>query len=258
MRVLAVCGSPHREGFSPRLLKSAVEGAREAGAEVEVVLLAERKVKPCLACPNPPCWTSLDCNIKDDDGLALRKMFNECDALIISVPVYFLTINGLAKDFLDRMRHYGNNGKPAFPIAAAGGTGKGCVQALQDLSISLTVFGFRVVMPMPATRYNADEAIVEAKKRGRRLVEEFKERKSFSSLAEGYKWLYSQPYMDWDLVDELLYLVRIAIEGIRRKGREDLASQFEEELLEVEKYPENLCERAYALHERTMNTFNAI
>jgi hypothetical protein len=120
------------------------------------------------------------------------------------------------------------------------------------------VFGFRVVMPMPATRYNAEEAIEEAKKRGKRLVEEFKERKSFSSLAEGYKWLYSQPYMDWDLVDELLYLVRIAIEGIRRKGREDLAFQFEEELLEVEKYPENLCERAYALHERTMNTFNSL
>jgi len=158
MKVLAVCGSPHKEGLSPSLLKSAVEGAKEVGAEVEVVLLAEKKVKPCIACPSPPCWSEMECNIKDD-GLYLRKLFNECDGLIISVPVYFLGINGLAKDFIDRMRHYGENGKPAFPIAAAGGTGKGCVKALQDLATSLTIFGFRVVMPMPVTRYNAEEAL---------------------------------------------------------------------------------------------------
>ncbi|MGB9797268.1 MAG: flavodoxin family protein [bacterium] len=255
---MAICGSPHIEGFSPSLLKSAAEGTREAGADVEVVILGEKRIKSCLACPNPPCWTSMNCNIKDDDGLLLRKLFNECDALIISAPVYFLTINGLTKDFLDRMRHYGANGKPAFPISAAGGTGKGCVKALQDLSVSLTIFDFRVVMPLPATRYNAEEALAEARKRGKRLVEEYGEKKPFANLADGYAWLYSQPYMDWDLIDELLYLTRIAIEGIRKKGREDLASQFVEELSALEKNPENIVERIASLHERTMQVFNTV
>ncbi len=256
MKILAICGSPHREGLSPGLLKAAAEGARLAGAEVEVVLLAEKRIKPCIACPSPPCWTSMECNIKDDDGLHLRKLFNECDGLIISAPVYFLGLNGLVKDFLDRMRYYHSNGKPALPIAAAGGTGKGCVKALQDLSTSLTVFGFRIVMPMPVTRYNAEEAFSQAKERGRKLVEEFSEPKPLSNLGEGYAWLYSLPYMTWNLVDELLYLSRIAIEGLRRKGRDDLAESLYSELLALENYPEDLAVRAMVLHQKTMHAFN--
>lgn len=256
MKILAICASPHKEGLSPGLLKSAAEGAKEAGADVEVVLLAEKEINPCLACPSPPCWSALECNIRDDDALSLRRLFNECDGLIISVPVYFLGMNGLAKDFLDRMRYYSQNGKPAFPIASAGGTGKGCVKTLQDLATSLTIFGFRVVMPMPVTRYNAEEALGEARRRGRKMVEEYRERKPFSNLAEGYTWLYSLPYMNWDLVDELLFLSRVAIEGLRRKGKEDLAKQFYEELLSLEKYPDNLVEKATSLHERTMHAFN--
>lgn len=256
MKILAICGSPHREGLSPSLLKSAAEGAREAGAEVEVVLLAEKKVKPCIACPSPPCWTGMECKIKDDDGLYLRELFNKCDALIVSVPVYFLGINGIAKDFLDRMRYYGPNGKPAFPISCAGGTGKGCVKALQDLSTSLTVFGFRIVMPMPVTRYNAEEALAEAKERGRKLVQEYGERKPFANLGEGFAWLYSLPYMRWDLIDELLYLSKIAIEGLRKKGKDDLADELTRELLSIEKYPEDLASRAMSIHEKTMHAFN--
>lgn len=256
VKILAICGSPHIEGLSPGLLKKAAEGAREAGADVEVVLLGEKKIKQCIACPSPPCWTSLDCNIKDDDVLSIRKTLDDCDALIIAVPVYFLGINGLAKDFIDRIRPREATGKPVLPIAAAGGTGKGCVKALQDLCTSLTIFGFRVVMPLPATRYNREEAFNEAALRGRKLVEEAKERKPFQGLSEGYNWLYSLPYMNWNLVDELLYLSRIAIEGLRRKGRIDLAEQFAEELISLEKYPENLLERAANLHERTMHAFN--
>jgi multimeric flavodoxin WrbA len=256
MKVLAVSCSPHREGLSPGLLRAAAEGAREAGGDVEIVLLAEKEVGPCIACPSPPCWTTLDCNIKDD-GLLLREKLNMCDALIISAPVYFLGINGMAKDFLDRMRHYGPNGKPALPISAAGGTGKGCINALQDLSISLTILGFRVVMPLPVTRYNAEEALKEARERGKRLVKEFSQKRPFSGLSEGYAWLYSQPYMDWDLADELVFLARMAIEGLRKKGREDLASEFAEELSALERYPENRMERAVSLHERTMHAFNA-
>lgn len=255
MRVLAISCSPHKEGLSPGLLKAAAEGAREAGADVDVVLLAEKKIRPCIACPSPPCWTAMECNIKDDDALALRDKFNRCDALIISAPVYFLGLNGMGKDFLDRMRYYGENGKPALPIVAAGGTGKGCVKALQDLSISLTIFGFRIFMPMPVTRYNADEAFQEVKERGRKLVREYV-RKPFSGLSEGYKWLLSSPYMDWDLVDEILFLTKVAIEGLRRKGKEDLASRFSEELSALEGYPENKIERAISLQERVMNAFN--
>lgn len=125
MDVLAVCGSPHPDGLTAQLTKGAARGAEEAGAKVEMVLLAQRMVKPCRNCPDARCWDEMECNTGDDEGLELRRRMKDCDALIVSAPVYFLSVNGLAKDFMDRMRCYGESGKPALPIAVAGGTGKG-------------------------------------------------------------------------------------------------------------------------------------
>lgn len=257
MKILALSCSPHKEGLSPRLLREAGEGAREAGADVEFLSLAEKKVKPCLACPSPPCWTALACNIKDDDGLSLREKLEECDALIISAPVYFLGINGMAKDFIDRMRSYSRKGRPALPIAAAGGTGKGCVMSLQELCRYLMILGFRPVMPMPVTRYNADLAFKEARENGRRLVLEFEEPTPFASLSESIEWIESLPYMQWDMVDELIYLSRIAIEGIERKGRRDLAEPLREELEKIEVLSQDKTALAVQLHEKTMQIFNS-
>lgn len=40
----------------------------------------------------------MKCSLQDD-ALELRRLFNECDALMFVAPVYFLSVNGLAKNF---------------------------------------------------------------------------------------------------------------------------------------------------------------
>lgn len=261
MQILAVSGSPHRNGLTAQLINEASQGAREMSADVEVAMLAEKNVKPCLACSNPPCWGKMDCTILDDDGLELRRMMNESDALIIGAPVYFLSANGLTKDFIDRMRYYGESGKPAFPISIAGGTGKGCITALREMCRWLVILGFRPFMPLPVTRYDWDIAQIESRERGKRLVNEYGQLRPFAGLAEQIAWHESLPFMRWGMTEEIAYLARIAIEGIARRGRADLTSKQRDRLQKAEtmisrgKIEEGLKE-AVAVQEESMAIFN--
>lgn len=56
MRILAVNGSPHKEGLCKKVLTRMLEGAGEAGASVELVDLPEKRLQPCRACSNAECW----------------------------------------------------------------------------------------------------------------------------------------------------------------------------------------------------------
>jgi len=263
MKILSISCSPHRDGLTAQLIKEAAKGAKEAGADVEVVLLAQKDIKPCLACSNPPCWGEMDCKILDDDGLELRRMMNESDALIIGAPVYFLSANGLAKDFMDRMRYYGESGKPAFPISVAGGTGKGCITTIQEIVRWLVILSFRPFMPLPVTRYDFDIAKVESRERGKRLVNEYSQRRSFASLAEQIAWYESLPFMRFTMKDEIFYLARIAIEGISRRSGDSLASQLRDKLKHAETLisigkTEDGLKEAVSAHEESMALFNSL
>lgn len=262
-KILAISGSPHRNGLTAQIINEVAQGVKETGADIEVVLLAEKDVKPCIACSSPPCWQKLDCSIQDDDGLELRRMMNESDALIFGAPVYFLSINGLAKDFMDRMRYYGESGKPALPISVAGGTGKGCITALQEICRWLVILGFRPFMPLPVTRYDWDIAKVEARERGERLVNEYNMPSPFDSLAEQIACYESLPFMQWGMTEEIVYLARIAVEGITRRGKAELTSgqrdklQKAETLISMGKKEEGL-KLAVAAQEESMAIFNRL
>lgn len=226
MEVLGISGSPHVDGLSKKLMDEALSGAKGAGANIERVHIPEWNIEPCIGC-DTPCWEEMVCSL-DDDGLELRKMMEDYDALIFSAPVYFLSVNGMAKNFMDRMRYYGENGKPALPIAVAGGTGKGCISTLQEISKWLILLGYRPLIPVPVTRYNLQITLAEAKERGKKIVE--RDRIPFSNLHEKIKEYESLPYMDWTMLDEMKYLAEICIHGIVRKGKPELTNEPREKL----------------------------
>jgi hypothetical protein len=63
-RVLVIYGSPRRRGNTALLLRQAVKGAREQGAEVEELMLRNLKRSPCLA--TYECKQGGRCVIRDD------------------------------------------------------------------------------------------------------------------------------------------------------------------------------------------------
>ncbi|MEM2850123.1 MAG: flavodoxin family protein [Candidatus Bathyarchaeia archaeon] len=260
MKVLIVSGSPHRDGLCMKLAREVAEGVKEVDSEVELITLAEKRIGPCLACEQPPCWQKMACRVRDD-ALEVRRKLNSSDALAFIAPVYFLSVNGLAKDFMDRMRYYGETGKPALAVAVAGGTGKGCISALQDICRWLIILGFRPINPLPVTRYNLDVALVEARVRGRWLAK--LKPQYFSDLAERIAYYESLPYMKYGMADEIIYLTREAIEGVVRRGRSELAAESRrkletgEALLKVGKFNDGL-KLITEAQEESMQIFNSI
>ncbi|MDH4206800.1 MAG: NAD(P)H-dependent oxidoreductase, partial [Desulfobacteraceae bacterium] len=47
-QIVAIYGSPRRRGNTAALLKHAVQGAVDAGAQVNEIILRDLKISPCL------------------------------------------------------------------------------------------------------------------------------------------------------------------------------------------------------------------
>lgn len=103
MKILALNGSPRGEsGNTEVILKPFLKGCREAGAEVETVYLKDKDIKHCSGCFT--CWTKTPgkCIYKDDMEALLDKI-SEADVMVYATPLYYYTVTGIMKDFMDRM-----------------------------------------------------------------------------------------------------------------------------------------------------------
>lgn len=97
--ILAIYGSPRRKGNTTLLLKRAVEGAREAGAGVEEIVLRDLKISPCLEIYG--CKDTGRCAIKDDFQGIYDKLL-ACDGLMLASPVFFYAVSAHTKILMDR------------------------------------------------------------------------------------------------------------------------------------------------------------
>jgi multimeric flavodoxin WrbA len=99
MKVLGIMGSPRMQGNTELLLDKAMEGAVEARAKVEKVLVSKLKISPCLeiyACRNDG-----NCAIRDDMQSLYKKLL-EADHIIFASPIFFYGITSQAKAIVDR------------------------------------------------------------------------------------------------------------------------------------------------------------
>jgi len=97
--ILAIYGSPRRKGNTALLLKRAVEGAQEAGADVEEIVLRDLKMSPCLEIYG--CKETGRCAIKDDFQGVYDKLL-ACQGLMLASPIFFYTVSAHTKILMDR------------------------------------------------------------------------------------------------------------------------------------------------------------
>jgi multimeric flavodoxin WrbA len=101
MRVLAIHGSPRSVRSQTRKVADWVlSGAREAGAETELVDLADLQIVPCTACES--CSLDGTCVHADDVADLFARML-DADALVLASPVYVDNVTGQMKVFIDRL-----------------------------------------------------------------------------------------------------------------------------------------------------------
>jgi multimeric flavodoxin WrbA len=107
MKVLGLtCG--RRMSNTEILVKEALMGAREMGAEVEIVRLMDLNIKPCTGCNS--CVIDLferagsgACVLKGDDFDFIDEKIIDCDGMIVGSPIYEKAPQGLLKVLNDRM-----------------------------------------------------------------------------------------------------------------------------------------------------------
>ena len=104
MKILALNSSPRSGGQSKTemMLNYLVEGMLDAGAEVEIVNLREKKVKNCIGCFT--CWSKTpgECIHKDDMTQELLPKWSSSDIVVYASPLYHYTINAKMKAFIER------------------------------------------------------------------------------------------------------------------------------------------------------------
>ena len=85
------------------MVKEALFGAKEAGAEVEFVRTVGMRIDPCTGCG--ACSASKGGNVhcvRKDDYAALEEKVLDADGLIIAAPVFSVGTTGQMKNFYDR------------------------------------------------------------------------------------------------------------------------------------------------------------
>ena len=99
-KVLILSGSPRKGGNSDALCDRFMQGAVEAGHEVEKIRVAEKKIGFCSGCYY--CQKSGGvCAKKDDMPEILQKMI-DADVIVLASPVYFYSIDAQLKALIDR------------------------------------------------------------------------------------------------------------------------------------------------------------
>ena len=99
VKIVAIYGSPRREGNTASLLKKAVEGGREAGGQVEEVVLRDLEMSPCLE--DYGCKKNGRCVIKDDFQRVVDLML-ESQGIMLASPIFFYAVSAHTKILMDR------------------------------------------------------------------------------------------------------------------------------------------------------------
>jgi multimeric flavodoxin WrbA len=104
-KMVVINGGPRKGWNTTSLLEHSAEGARAEGASIEWVDLYEIDFKGCRSC--------LACKIRDGksyghcaqrDGLSpVLDQVEKADALLIGSPIYFGSVTGETRSFLERM-----------------------------------------------------------------------------------------------------------------------------------------------------------
>ena len=105
MKAIGINGSPRKKWNTAMLLEKALEGAASQGVETESVHLYDLTYKGCVSC--------FACKTKDgksygrcariDDLTPVLKKAEEADIIILASPIYFGTVTGEMRSFMERL-----------------------------------------------------------------------------------------------------------------------------------------------------------
>ncbi|HJJ27891.1 MAG TPA: flavodoxin family protein [Methanocorpusculum sp.] len=183
MKVIAICSSPRKSSNSRALAENFLAGAKENGADTELIILSGKNIKACHADGSCKADQAKRCAVSDDMQ-AIYDSITAADVIAFASPVYFSRMNGPMYTFIDRL--YGLIGPQGSRIPAGkkavsfltcgGGPEEVMVQIHKDLMSSLSYFGMQCAGKVLVSGVNPEgeitkfpEKLAEAKALGKSL-----------------------------------------------------------------------------------------
>ncbi|MBF4694180.1 flavodoxin family protein [Fusibacter ferrireducens] len=118
MKVIAINGSPRKEGNTYHALKIVGDELEKEGIEVEIVHVGNQMIRGCMGCNTCMKNRNEKCVIDDDlVNEAIQKM-KEADGILLGSPVHYAAVGGTMKSFLDRA-FYAGSGLYRHKVGAA-------------------------------------------------------------------------------------------------------------------------------------------
>jgi len=103
MKVIAINGSPNKEGNTFHALKMVGDELIAAGIDFEILHIGHKMIHGCTACGKCAVNKDEKCSLKSDDLNEWIQQIKEADGIILGSPVYYSGIAGTMKSFLDRI-----------------------------------------------------------------------------------------------------------------------------------------------------------
>jgi multimeric flavodoxin WrbA len=103
MKILGISGSPRLGGNTDILINTALKTMVDEGLEVEFLSLADRPIKPCVACRGCFSADEIRCVQNDPAFEGILEKFAAADGILIGSPVYFGSATPQIMALLDRV-----------------------------------------------------------------------------------------------------------------------------------------------------------
>lgn len=183
MKIVGIQSSPRgKHSNTLKLLNAALDGAVEAGAEIESIDIAKMSIKYCTACNS--CHETGVCAIKDDYEIVLKKLL-DADGIVLSSPNYISNVTAQLKTLFDRsplvIHEQLFDGKYGLSLTTAGSDEIDFVLGIMDNFIvhcgGKTIGG--VGCSVAKGPEAMEVAIEKSREMGKELVEAIKENRQY-------------------------------------------------------------------------------
>ena len=105
MNILAICGAANKSRNTATMLRNAFEGAMSVpGSKGEIVNLYDLSFKGCRGCHVCKLQKNISLArcVQNDDLSPILSKAKEADVLIIGSPIYYASITGETRSFIER------------------------------------------------------------------------------------------------------------------------------------------------------------
>ncbi|MGI6657410.1 MAG: flavodoxin family protein [Desulfobulbus sp.] len=102
MQVVAINGSPHKNGNTYLALKMVTDELEQAGIATKILHIGDKAIRGCLGCGQ--CYKQKNgrCVQEGDGANECIQAMREADGILLGSPVHYANIGGTMKAFLDR------------------------------------------------------------------------------------------------------------------------------------------------------------